>query len=150
MDTPSNHCRKVPEPVDRGAGEVQAPVVPIAPVLAPLFMPTATVVPAINCSGATTVRKLIEHAEIQVNEAPSASDRQVVLRRDGSLGPGELGPLECEAGPSGAVAITVSSSLTGVDAARQALAVLAYALFDAEARAAVRGQPWTRFSVNHH
>lgn len=131
-------------PVDHGADEVRAPV------LAPLFMPTAAVVIGINRAGATSVRQLIEAAEIEVNEAPSVSERQVVLRRDVSLEPGELGPLECEAGPAGAVSITVSESLTSVDAARQALAVLAYALFDAEARAAVRGQPWTRLSVDHH
>jgi len=132
------------QPPDRDTPEVRPPV------LAPLFMPTATMVTAIDRSGATTVRKLIEDANVKVNEVPSPSNRQVVLRRDDALAPGELGPLECETGPAGAVAITVSSSLTSVDAARQALAVLAYAVFDAQARAAVRGQPWTRFSVDHH
>ena len=134
-------------PVDHGSDEVRAPE---APVLAPLFMPTATVVTGINRAGATSVRQLIEAAEIRVKEGPTASDRQVVLRRDELLEPGELGPLECEAGPAGAVSITVSRSLTSVDAARQALVVLAYAVFDAEARAAVRGQPWTRrLSIDH-
>ena len=74
----------------------------------------------------------------------------VVLRLDDSLAPGEVGPLQCEEGAAGTVAITVSQSLSSVDAARQALAVLAYSIFDAEARAAVRGQPWTMLSVDHH
>lgn len=133
----------MPQPPDRDTAEVRPPD------LAPLFMPTATMVASMDQSGVTSVRKLIEDAEIKVNEVPSASVRQVVLRRDDALAPGELGPLELQAGHVGPVAITVSQSLSSVDAARQALAVLAYALFDAEARAAVRGQPWTRLSVDH-
>ena len=55
-------------------------------------------------------------------------------RRTKSQFEGELGPLLCEPGPSGAASITVSASLSSVDVARQGLAVLAYALFDPVAR----------------
>jgi len=52
----------MPKPVNHGTEEVPATV------LAPLFMPTAAVVPAIGRSGATSVRQLIEDAEIKVND----------------------------------------------------------------------------------
>lgn len=114
--------------------------------LAPLFMPTPDWVPVIKRSGAKTVQALIEDARVEFSGDVPSSERLVVLRPDWTFAPGELGPLLCEAGPNGAVLITISASLSSMDAARQGLAVLAYVLFDTAARCVVRGQPWSRIN----
>ena len=118
-----------------------------SPVLAPLFMPTPEWVPVIDRSGAKPFRTLVEDANAGFIGDLPCTERLVVLKRDESLAAGELGQLLCEPCPGGAVLITVSASLSGVDAARQSLAVLAYALFDPAARRLVRGQPWTRLAA---
>ena len=117
-------------------------------ILAPLYMPTPDWVLMVDRSGAKSVPDLVEDAKVECGEVLPSSDRLVVLTRSESLAAGELGPLLCEPGPNGAVVITVSGSLSGVDAARQCLAVLAYALFDPTARRVVRGQPWSRLVVD--
>ena len=107
-------------------------------------MPVPSWVPMVERSGATTIRALVEAAHVAFSGDVPLSERLVVIRCDQHLPPGELGPLLCEPASNGVASITLSGSLSSIDCARQALAVLAYALFDPAARHAVRGQPWSR------
>lgn len=105
---------------------------------APLFFPPPRYVPAIDTTHATTVADLCAVAGIACKASGEWIRRSVVVNQS------DLLAIDAEPGHCGAVRLTVPPQLSGREAARFALCVLAYGVHDLVARQSVAGHPWTK------
>ena len=106
----------------------------------PLFFPAPRVLERVEVRGAVPLRELLATAGVPCRASGPWTERLV------RVVPGAEGT-EKEPGDWAPVRIGVPANLSRRDAARYAVAVLAYGLMDLVARESIRGQPWARPSA---
>jgi hypothetical protein len=107
----------------------------------PLFFPPVRYVPRLRISArATTLRALCKSAGVSCKASGAWTDRVVDLVEDDAV------RIVAEPGEWSTVQISIPAT-DHRDAARLALAAMAYALHDLVAKQSIKGERWTRVSV---
>lgn len=106
----------------------------------PLFLPIPEIVSCLPAEGGdfVSLKELCALAQTPCKASGAWTQRPIRWIRSGVAGSALVEP------EPGRAQISVPEHLSDRDAARYALTVLAYSLFDLVARASVAGQPWSR------
>lgn len=104
----------------------------------PLFFPAPTYREALNPAHAIELRELCRRAGVTCKASGSWAGRPVAIDRGSELA------IVTEPGGTGVVRVRVPTTLSSEEAARWALAALAYGLMDVVARESIRGADWAR------
>ncbi len=102
----------------------------------PLFFPIPRVVERVATDHAQTLRQVLSDAGVPCRASGAWTERLIVLVRR------EAATIEKEPGDWSPVRIGVPLGLSPRDAARYAVAAMAYGLMDVVARESIRGQSW--------
>ena len=106
----------------------------------PLFLPLATVVPALELRRPITLQQLCADAGVRVRASGAWTQRRVEIVKGRSLS------VTAEPGDNGQVKIALAHTTDQSDA-RTALAVMAYVLHDLVAKESIRGASWSRVAL---
>ena len=106
-----------------------------------MFFPCPRYTPHLHCRRTVTLSVLCQAAGVSCRATGLWTERpvEVVVAVEGARP-----SVEAQPGLSGAVRVTTPVGLNEREAARYALAALAYALFDLVARQSIRGAAWAR------
>lgn len=104
----------------------------------PLFFPPPRIVEHIDTRGAHTLREVLAEAGAPCRASGSWTERLI------SIVPHHQSRIEKEPGDWTPVRILLPAGLSARDAARYAVAAMAYGLMDLVARQSIRGQPWAK------
>jgi hypothetical protein len=104
----------------------------------PLFFSPPRLVERVDARAARSLRELLAVAGAPCRASGRWTERRV------RIVPGAAGVIEKEPGDWSPVRIGVPAGLSARDAARYAVAAMAYGLMDLVARESIRGQPWAR------